>query len=317
MRVMRKMTMLSPRRLTVVDALALLGTALIVAAMMLFAPTLANEPLPSEGDEPLITIGVSPPRLELELDAAGVADSVKVFNFGSETAHINVSVHDWSLDEQNQVELLAPTEQSLNQWMLINPVTFSIPAGGSQTVRFAVRPRVEPEPGEHRAILYFTQAPRIDVDEQMRVVGRLGVAVYAYAGEIARDGELHGVRVDGAQSPIAAAFDVSSLGNGHVRLDGHYAVWPAGTYPGVAAEIDPTLGKNGLPALPEGAVEIGALPGLPVLPGSRRNLLLALQRRLEPGAYVLDVQGALAGEPVEMAIPFSVGASRIARDASE
>ena len=39
--------------------------------------------------------------------------------------------------------------------MIINPVEFTIPAGGEQVVRFAVRPRAQPEPGEHRAMVFF------------------------------------------------------------------------------------------------------------------------------------------------------------------
>jgi len=45
---------------------------------------------------------------------------------------------------------------------------------------------------------------------------------------------------------------------------------------------------------------------LPVLPGSRRQLVLQEQLTLAPGDYVLDINGDLSGTPVDLAAPFTV-----------
>ncbi len=301
------------------------GAALAVALAMVTAATAAAatataavaEEVPAPGPNAAgspITIAVSPPKFELAIGESPVNEALKVFNFGDEPAEIEVSVHHWSLDADNRVELLPPTEQSLDQWIVINPVRFAVPPGGSQTVRFSIRPKVRPEPGEHRAIVYLQQMPKVDpaAARSMQVVGRLGVAVYGYAGEVERRGEIHRVRVE-AEGPVPLAlFDVSSRGSAHVRMRGHYTVWPAGLYPGADA-TGPVATNGAEPDVPEGAIEVGYLPNLPVLPDSRRTLPLRIRRSLPPGNYVLDVEGELSGLPVSLGIPFAVSTRDIAR----
>ena len=265
----------------------------------------------TEASGPPITIGVSPPRFELDIGKGPVNESLRVFNFGTEPARIRVNVHDWTLDEANQVQLVPPSEQSLEQWLIINPVAFELPPGEVQTVRFSVRPKVQPIEGEHRAIVYLEQEPRVigtgSDGEPMRVVGKLGVAIYGYAGEVSRRGQLHGLQVDAERSVPTARFDLSSLGNAHVRLRGHYAIWPAGTYPGATETIRQSEEQTEL-ALPDGALEVGQLPQMPVLPDSRRTILVSGQQPLPPGNYVLDVNGEIAGEAIDVGIPFAVTA---------
>ena len=67
-----------------------------------------------------------------------------------------------------------------------------------------------------------------------------------------------------------------------------------GTEPGVAAE--------GPPAKP---VATGTLPTRPVLPGSRREVILRAGD-IAPGEYILDVKGELAGEAINLSVPFAV-----------
>ena len=103
-----------------------------------------------------------------------------------------------------------------------------------------------------------------------------------------------------------ATFDISSIGTAHVRMTGHYTIWPADRYPGFEAteSIDPATNRT-LEA-PEGAVGIGWLPITPVLPETRRQLPMQFNPNLPPGDYVLDLQGDLSGKPIDVGIPFSV-----------
>ena len=286
------------------------GLLLFVLAGSVLTPATGAEP-----SEPPISIGVSPPRFEIEIGSVPVTKAARVFNFGTKPLEIKASVHGWELDEKNQVQLVEPTEQSLDQWIVINPLRFTVQPGESQTVRFSVRPKVRPEPGEHRAIIYFEQPP--SNEGSIAVVGRIGVAVYGYVGPVTRLGELNGIAVDAKAAAPVAGLDITSLGTAHVRLGGQYAIWPAAAYPGVeTTRFLPELGEREI-VLPEAIVDVGFLPALPVLPGDRRTLPLYLPPGMPPGEYVLDINGNLSGEPLDLAVPFTVASGDVPRAAVE
>lgn len=265
----------------------------------------AQEPPP----EAPAQIAVSPSRVELTLDGgAGATEAVRVFNLGKEPVEVRVSVATWELDEANQVRLVEPDEQSLETWMVINPLRFTLPPGESQAVRFAVRPRVEPTPGEHRAMIYLSQEPPPSVEGAVRVRFRFGVAVYGYAGDVERRGELVEAVVDVEDPETApeARLRIASRGNAHVRLAGRWALWPADAYPGKddpAPLPDPSTFR---PGPPQTLLAVGKLPETPVLPGATRSLEFPLTAGLAAGDYVLEVRGHLSRMPIHEAIRFTV-----------
>jgi hypothetical protein len=263
--------------------------------------------LPVAGQSP-ITIGASPSRFDLEIGNRPVNEALRVYNYGTEPARIRVSLHPWTLDDRNEVQLVPPTEQSLDQWMIISPVAFEVQPGLSQTVRFSIRPRVEPAPGEHRAMIFLLQEPRDNPgdDEMVRVIGRLGIAVYGYVGEIARVGQVNDVDVTTQGPETVALFDISSTGTAHVRMRGRYTLWPADLYPGSALEVTENSDPSAELVVPEGALGVGWLPPRPVLPDSRRRLSLRIGQELPEGHYILDVHGDLSGDPLSLGVPFSI-----------
>lgn len=278
------------------EALGLLST-LILSLVAALLPAAAQEiPLPGR-------IGVSPPRIELQIGDRPTTESIRVINLGTEPVAIKASVHSWDLDDENRIRLLPPTEQSLDQWMVLNPLEFSIEPGRSQTVRFSVRPRIAPEPGEHRAIVYFEQASGpVATTSTLRTVFRLGVAIYAYVGEVTRRGPLHGVEVVAK----SAWFDISSEGSAHLRLLGQYAVWPAEAYPGSDGTERVKVESGPEAQLPAAMVHVADLPSTPILPGTRRRMELRLPEDLAPGSYVLDLNGTLGDLPLDRGVAFTV-----------
>jgi hypothetical protein len=258
---------------------------------------------------PPAQIAVSPSRFEVEIGTKPTTEAVDVMNLGDEPVAIAVSVVTWDLDEANKVRILDPDEQSLDQWMVVNPLQFTVPPGKSQTVRFSIRPKVRPEPGEHRAMLYFEQVLPAESTGKMRVKFKLGVAVYGLAGEVTRVGKLHDVEVDSYDGPVRVRFDVSSEGTANVRLAGEYAIYRAAEFQESVAwwGTEPGVATDGPPAHP---VATGTLPTRPVLPGSRREVVLRAGA-LDPGEYILDIKGALAGETINLAVPFAVFAPGI------
>ena len=253
--------------------------------------------------EPPAQVAVSPGRFEIELGSRPVVEALRLINFSDADLDIRVSVVPWDLDEFNRVRILDPDEQSLDQWLILNPREFTVPGKTTQTVRFAIRPRTRPEDGEHRAMIYLEEVPRDLPEGKVKIAFKVGVAVYAYAGAVVRQGELNKVSVAADRQYYAAAFDISSGGNAHVRLAGEYAVWPVDTFPGVTAM--PILGSDP-EIMPAGVLGHGSLPTTPVLGGTRRELLLAQPHSLPAGRYVLGFQGELDGQAFRNATEFSV-----------
>ncbi|MEA5573894.1 molecular chaperone [Calothrix sp. UHCC 0171] len=259
-----------------------------------------------------ISIGVSPPRFELKLDDKRPTTEVfRVVNIGSKPATFRIYIQDWTLDEQNKVQPLPPSEQSLGKWIVVNPGKFTIPPGKSQTVRFSIRPRIKPQLGEHRTLIYVEEVPNENSDKAptpVRVVGRYGVGVYAYVGNIKKVGVINAIAVDTKNAPVKATFDISSQGTAHVRMSGQYAIWQANKYPGASKTEQISDAGKGKPKLPDGVVAIGSLPSSPVLPDTRRQLVLNISQQLAPGNYVLDLNGELSGTQIDRGINFTVPA---------
>lgn len=264
-----------------------------------------------------ISIGVSPPRFEIKLDQKNQKTQVfRVLNNSSKPATFRIYTQGWMLNEKNEIQPVNNSEQSLNQWIVVNPVKFTIPPGKAQTVRFAIRPRVQPQPGEHRAFIFIEEVPSDDplTDPKatvgVKVVGRFGVAVYGYVGDVKKVGVLNGITVDTKTATLKANFDISSQGTAYVRMKGQYAIWPEAKYPGAnATKIIPNL-EDKKTKLPDNVLDAGSLPGNPVLPNTRRQLILRLSKQLPPGNYILDLNGELDGVSIDKGVPFTVTATQ-------
>lgn len=254
-----------------------------------------------------ITIGVSPSRMELNINRKTGTQVIRILNLSSEPVELKAYVQSWKMDENNKLVEVPSKEDSLDQWVVFSPSQFTIPGRGTQTVRFSIRPRVQPQPGEHRAVIYFQEVPATNQKvRNLQTVGRIGVVVYAYVGNIKRVGVLNSITVDSKPNNVTALFDVSSQGNGYVRLKGQYAIWPASKYPGAnATKPIANIEKPGK-KLPENLLGAGTLPLLPVLPNTRRRLQLPITQKLAPGKYILDVNGELNGVKINQGIPFII-----------
>ncbi|MCC5606415.1 molecular chaperone [Nostoc sp. CHAB 5834] len=258
-----------------------------------------------------INIGVTPPRLEVKINSNKTrTETIRVLNLDSKPVTLKATVKSWVMNEANKAQDIASNEQSLDQWIVFTPSQFTIPAGGAQTIRFAIRPKVQPQPGEHRAVLYLQEASSIKSSQGVRVNARLGVVIYGYVGEIKKIGVLNSITVDAKSNALKAVFDITNKGNAYVRLSGQYAIWPAAQYPGT--EATKPIANTGKPGekLPKSVLDVGSLPSLPVLPNNTRQLQLPITKNLPPGNYVLDINGELSGLPIDKAIPFTVSADR-------
>ncbi len=257
-----------------------------------------------------LEMSVSPPRMELDINSRkGRSNTIKLTNFADKPVQIKAYVQSWTMDEKNEVKEIPSTQQSLDQWILFTPSKFTIPAKGTQTLRFAIRPKIQPTAGEHRAVIFFEEIPSNNESETVGTKARIGVVVYAYAGEIKRVGNVNSVTVDTKSNAINAVFDVSNKGNAHIRMQGQYAIWQAAKYPGAkATQFIKDVGESNQ-KLPANVVRVGSLELPPVLPSKNRKLLQTLTGKLPPGNYVLDINAELSGTPIDKGIPFTVKAT--------
>ncbi|MBE8988863.1 molecular chaperone [Nostoc sp. LEGE 12450] len=257
-----------------------------------------------------LNIGVSPSRMELEINSKQRVQSIRIVNRSPQTVEMKASVKSWRMNEDNKLEEVIPDEQSLSQWIVFTPSRFTIAPGATQTIRFAIRPKTQPKAGEHRAVLFLEEVAsnKPKASNTLVTVGRVGVVIYGYTGAVKRVGVLNSLTVDTKPNAIKAVFDISNQGNAHIRLNGQYAIWPAAKYPG--AEATKPIANLDRPDAKktENLVDAGLLPTAPILPDTRRRVVLPITKKLFPGSYVLDINGQLNGVAIKKGIPFTVNA---------
>ena len=119
---------------------------------------LAASPVAARAAEaPPGQIAVSPSLVELSIDDKPVNGSIRMQNLKKEPISVKVEVYNWTLDEQNKVKLIPGDNQSLDQWLLVSPIAFSLEPGSSQVIRYSRasrqpknRPGASQHPGAER-----------------------------------------------------------------------------------------------------------------------------------------------------------------------
>jgi hypothetical protein len=252
-------------------------------------------------------LGLSPNHFDLAADAARRTQSFRVTNFGADAVQVRTEVVPFDIDENGEVVEIAPHDRSLERHLAISPVTFEIPAGASQVVRFSFRPVQGLAAGEYRSMVYFRLGGSASLSGKLRlpVSYRLGGAVYVQVGEPVRSAELTAVELDDAAT---AHFNLQSTGSANARMSGRYLIWTAAAW-GDGRELPPL--PQARQPVPDGLLMNGALPGRPALPGKRVRLAAPLRedrQPLAPGAYVLQMVGTIEGLNIDRVIPFRVAA---------
>ncbi|NJL60532.1 MAG: fimbria/pilus periplasmic chaperone [Methylacidiphilales bacterium] len=258
-----------------------------------------------------LEIGVSPPKFEIQMTGKGRSQSIKITNFASEPVEMRAYVRNWTLNEESKLQEIQSTENSLDQWIVFTPARFTIPPRSSQNLRFAIRPKVQPKDGEHRAVIYIEEiVPQSKENSQsVTTIGRVAVVVYGFAGNIKRVGNLNSINVDAKPNSVNAIFDISSSGNANVRMKGQYSIWRAANYPGAKTTQQISGAGSSDIKLPANVVDAGILKDTPVLAGTSRKLVMPITKKLPPGNYILDINGDLNGTAIDKGIPFTVPAN--------
>jgi fimbrial chaperone protein len=242
---------------------------------------------------PPAQFSISPDKFILPLGTKPVNSGLRINNLQKRPVTFNVDIYNWILDEKNQVKVIPSDSQSLDQWMAITPLTFTLQPGKSQVVRFSILPSVKPDPGEHRAIIFLSQQPSSDTPEEgiFRIQFRYGIGVYGWTGPVSQHAMLKSLDFDPAASSLRAL--ITNTGNVHVRLEGYYTVWQKKLYAGSVREGRPEGERK-----PEGSSGYGQIEMKPVLPGTTRTVDALINLPREKGEYIISINGMLGKESV-------------------
>jgi hypothetical protein len=265
--------------------------------------TAAVAALANAASAPPPSIGVSPSRLEISVGKQNTMGSATVLNMSNHEITVKTSVVDFDLDENNQFRELEPTPGSLPTAMMVNPSEFTIPANGSQTVRFAIMPqRLEGE-GEHRAMLFFSEL--VDTSHAgVKLNFRLGMPIYATVGEPNPIAAFNDLGFDAER--LTVSLDISSVGNSQVQPTGYYLWWPLSDYPSEARAFRKVADFARDPNRADGSEFIGGrLVTKPVFAGTRRTVIANLLPPPDAGEYMLVLQVDAGGQQLKQVIEYA------------
>ncbi len=249
-------------------------------------------------------VAIAPQIYTIDLDKQpNQTYSFRLMNFSKAAIPIAVSVVNWTMNAKGDVEPAPLTEQSLAPWLQINPTRFVLPPEGSQVVRFAIRPALPLTPGEHRAMIYFSQQPEGQQPKgTFRVLFQLGAAVYARVPPYTMQGEI----VSATPDAHGVSFEVRNAGNATARMVGQYVVWRRGAVPATGPWPVHPGDEHRKP--PPGLAASGALPLDADLPGLTRSVRLEFEDKngLPPGNYVLYMRGTFGAPNIDRELRFNV-----------
>lgn len=260
--------------------------ALALALALTQAGPAAAQVVADPGPEVVRTpsqIGISPQLFEIALDQPLATHAYRLHNLGGQDTKVRVRVINWTLDEAGKMVVLPPTENSLDRWLVVNPLELDLPAGSTRAVRFSVRPAQALPPGEYRAALVFEEdppAPASQAGERtMSLTARFRItsAIYASTGAVSRSGSIDDIELHADRLVVFARGE----GTGHVR--------PTLAY---------TISREGGSA----PLAQGEISRAPVLPDLRRSIDTELPAdvRLAPGRYLVTLEGTLGDAGVSL-----------------
>jgi fimbrial chaperone protein len=250
-------------------------------------------------------IAYNPQLFDIPLDHPGATYAFRLSNLSKDDKQVKVTIANWEMDDNNEVRVIPGSEQSLDQWIVVNPGDFVLKAGASQAVRFSVRPAIPLSPGEHRAMIFFDEVlpPQDPGKHALHGRFRIGAAVYGQVGTATRTGTIREIRADDHSLSIRVASDGSS----NARFKGQFTVWKKQDYPGLdKVPVYPDIDKPDF-KLPAGPLRAGTLPNNAVLPGTERNVATDFgSGTLAKGDYVVALNGNFGDTPIKQAADFSV-----------
>lgn len=241
-------------------------------------------------------VDISPKVLELNIGSKPLETEIRLTNNSDTRLTLKTELHNWTIDEHNSLKIVPSDVQSLDRLIAINPEEVTIEPGKEAIVRISVKPGPVYDPGEHRAILYFTETHPSETLEGYEIVFRQGVGIYGYNAPLRREVLLNNLSFDRASGTLSV--DITNKGNVHTRFHGDYAIWKKGAFPGFKS-IQRYLDWPHDKKKPEGFEASGSLNITPVLSGTRRTIKTKLPQDALSEGYTVTVTAYLEDEKIE------------------
>lgn len=245
---------------------------------------------------PPAQIAVAPVRATVDISGGRADGSIRLFNLGKNPVNVKTRINNWEMDRDNNVIVVEPGIDSMSNWIIVNPVNFSIKPGGQQIVRYSIRPRGRPREGEHRAMIFFDQENLSTKTGSIGINFSVGVALYAHNGAINKTAKLRGLNINHNDKITIVASDIQNKGNVSVRFQGSVEIWPKSRYPGKTVSAI----TNSTP------LATGPISSKPVLPGDRRIVETKIEVNGSKGQYIALIRGKLGNENVKRIKEFIV-----------
>jgi len=216
-------------------------------------------------------VGITPRLLELDNTQVNKSQAFRLYNFSEKDVQVQVEINNWTMTDDNQIQLIPSETHSLDQWTIVNPLIFTVKAESSQTIRLAFRPPLDIQAGEYKTMLYFNQILIDDAPQskQLRSRFRIGAAVYLQIGDQQIAAKALSASVDQNKQ---LHVTVNNTGNTHARFNGDWYIWTIDPTPHIqkltAWRKEPNKTRVDIPGL----IASDILPNTPILAGHQRNI---------------------------------------------
>ncbi len=221
-----------------------------------------------------IYFGITPIRVELKAKPGSqITDIFYVRNNSSQPVRIRVYVENWKMQDDGTPLFIGqqPTSYSCRDWIKVNPPDFRLKPGEIRTIRFTVSVPQESEPAGYHAAVSFENVPESPAEtKQSRVglIGKIAAAVYVVIGNVQPEGSIEDISLETKDEQQFIKLKIRNQGKTHFRLKGEI-------------DLKSSEGKK-VASLP--------IPDEPVLPESKRFVLIQLKEKLAAGNYEAEVK---------------------------
>lgn len=175
--------------------------------------------------------GIDKPKIRLQVTPGGYdSGEIKVENRGKEPLPIKVYLEDWVYNQQGGSKEFMPKGThalSCSNWITFYPADFTLPAGGSQVVRYTVNVPSEAQGGHYSVMFFETGGGEMEkVNPQgetvtVKVLNRVGALFYVEAqGKVSKTAEIKNLNIQQKLNDLMFTADFVNTGNADINARG-------------------------------------------------------------------------------------------------
>lgn len=163
------------------------------------------------------SLTVSPTRIVVDQDHIGDTQNLLVVNRGQAPLNVTVEKRDFTGAADGTMVFADHATYSASNWVTLDPTSFTVAPGASQTVKATIVVAPNPEAGDHQVALVF-MVPAVATDQNITINRGVGVPLYvAVPGPTDDSVSLSGLSAPGFSSggPVSVQANLDSTGTVH------------------------------------------------------------------------------------------------------